>query len=226
MGADIAAVLNMFLDPASAVKRIDSKWIWVFPLALLGIISAAIGWLTIPITMQLMVRNATDASQREAMQRSLPMIETFSKVGVFASPVIVVILTLLIAALLLVACQVMGIPAKFKELFNLISMASIIKAVNALAAFLVIKLKGDEIQTMQDLSPPFGLDIFLPDGTGKVLLAAVNFFSIFQIWYLIAIAIGLAAFTKISKGKAFAAITPIWIFPLIFVIGGAFFRRT
>jgi hypothetical protein len=225
MGADIAAVLNMFLDPASAVKRIESKWIWVFPLAVLSVISAAIGWMTIPITTQIMVRNPPDGTTREAMQRALPTIEMFSKIGVFASPIIIVVITLMLAGLLLVACQVLGIQAKFQNLFNLVAMASIIKAVHSLATFAVIKLKGDELQSVQDLSPPLGLDIFLPDGTSKALLAAVNYFSIFQVWFLIAVALGLAAFTRSGKGKAFAAITPIWIFPLILAVGAAMFRR-
>ncbi len=225
MGADIVAVLNMFLDPAAAVKRIDSKWIWVFPLALLGLISSGIAWLMVPLTTQIMLRNPPEGMSREALQRALPTIEKFSTIGVFASPLIVACMALFLAAVLLVACQVMGMQVKFNHLFNLVSMASIIKAVNAIAAFVVIKLKGNDIQSVQELSPPFGLDMFLPDGSNKVLFATLNYFSIFQIWFIIAVAIGLAALANASKGKAFAAVTPVWLFPLIVAIGGALLRR-
>ena len=69
--------------------------------------------------------------------------------------------------------------------------------------------------------PPFGLDIFIP--AHGVLLAILNFFSIFQIWFLVILALALAALTGSSKGKAFAAITPAWLIPLIFKIIGAAF---
>jgi hypothetical protein len=225
MGADIAAVFNMLLDPASAVKRIDSKWIWVFPLLLLGLVSSAIAWIIIPITSQVLLRNPPEGSTREQIQQSLPMIEKFSMIGVFGSPVIIVIMTLLLALLLLVACQVIGLQVPFKHAFNLISMASIIKVLGAVAAFAVIQLKGSDMQTVQELSPSLGLDILLPEGTHRALFAAVNYFSIFQIWFIVALVIALAALTKSSKAKAFFAVTPVWLIPLCFAVGGALLRR-
>jgi hypothetical protein len=224
MGKDIVAIFNMFLDPAAAVERIDSKWIWVLPLGLLGIVSACVAWAMGPLTTRIMLRNPPDGVSREQLQQSVAMMEKFSGIGIAITPVIVVIVTLVLAALLLVACKVMDLDTKFSQLFNLVSMASIIKVVGAIAAFAVIKLKGDDIQTMQDLSPSFGLDLFLPDGVNKALFAAVNYFSVFQVWFLIAVAIGLAAFARTSKGKAFIAITPLWLFALLFAVVGAMFR--
>ena len=57
-------------------------------------------------------------------------------------------------ALLLVACQVLGINARFKQLFNLVSMASIVKVAGAQAAGMVIQLKRDDIQTPLERRPP------------------------------------------------------------------------
>lgn len=224
MGKDIFAIFNMFLDPAGAIERIDSKWIWVLPLGLLGAASACIAWMMVPLTTQIMLRNPPDGMSREQLRQSIAMMEKFSGIGIGIAPVMVVLMTLVGAALLLVACKVMDINAKFSQLFNLVSMASIIKVVGAIAAFAVIKLKGDDIQTMQDLSPSFGLDLFLPDGVNKALFAALNYFSVFQVWFLIAVAFGLAAFARTGKGKAFAAITPLWLFALFFAVVGAMFR--
>jgi hypothetical protein len=225
MGQDIVAVFNMFLDPAGAIQRIERKWIWVFPLVLLGLVSALIAWRIGPLTMQILLRNPPEGASREQMRQSVEMMEKFSGVGIAAAPVMAGAVALLLAALLLVACNVTGIGVKFAHLFNLISMASIIKVVAAIAAFAVISLKGDDIQSVQDLSPSFGLDLLLPEDANKVLFAAVNSFSVFQIWFLVAVALGLAAMAKTSKGKAFVAITPLWLFPLLFAVVGALFRR-
>jgi hypothetical protein len=71
------------------------------------------------------------------------------------------------------------------------------------------------------MTPAFGLDIFIP--AHGVLLTLLNFFSIFQIWSLVMLALALASLAGSSKGKAFAAITPAWLIPLIFRIIGSMF---
>ena len=58
------------------------------------------------------------------------------------------------------------------------------------------------------------------------LLAILNFFSIFQIWYLVVLTFGLAYLTKSTKGKAFAAITPAWLVPLFLRIVQSMFQGT
>jgi hypothetical protein len=50
------------------------------------------------------------------------------------------------------------------------------------------------------------------------LLAFVNFFSIFEIWYIVILGLSLAYLTGSSKGKAFAAITPAWLIPLLLAV--------
>jgi hypothetical protein len=56
-----------------------------------------------------------------------------------------------------------------------------------------------------------------------VLGTVLNFFSIFEIWYLVILVFGLSYLAKCSKGQAFAAITPAWLLPLAFRMVGAMF---
>jgi hypothetical protein len=225
MAKDIAAVFSMFLDPASAVERIGGKWIWTIPMALLGVVSALLAWVIGPLSMRIVLRNPPDGMSREQLRQSLAMAEKFAGVGIVIAPLTAIAVTLVLALLLLVACQVLGISGRFPQFFNLVSMASIVKVVGALASFAVIVAKGPDIQSMEELSPPFGLDLLLPEGTNHALLAAVNYFSIFQVWFLIVLALGLAAFAKTSKGKAFLAITPLWALPLCMAVIGSLLRR-
>jgi hypothetical protein len=80
-----------------------------------------------------------------------------------------------------------------------------------------VRTKGDEIQSAEQLMAPFGADIFIQDVHGA-LLGFLNFFSIFEIWYLVVLGLSLAYLTGSSKGKAFAAITPAWVIPLLLVV--------
>jgi fumarate reductase subunit C len=56
------------------------------------------------------------------------------------------------------------------------------------------------------------------------LFGLVNYFSIFTIWYLIVLTFGMAALGKSSKGKAFFAITPAWVLPLLLRVVTAMFQ--
>lgn len=224
MGQDLAAIFNMFLDPAEAMKRVERKWIWVIPTVLISIAVMAMGLYVAPLTARVMQRNPPEGMTREALQQALPTIEMFARIGAFASPVIIIVMTLISAALLLGACQILGLSGKFKALFNMVSMASIIQLVKVLASVAVLYTKGSDIQTMQELQPALGLDIFLPEGSNKVLVAILNYFSVFQVWYIVVLAIAFAAYTKTTKANGFLATAPTWLLPLLFVIGGAFLR--
>jgi hypothetical protein len=120
----------------------------------------------------------------------------------------------LFAWLVTVTGSMVGVRAKFRDVFSLMSACSLILALQYIAGYIVLRAKGDEIQSQEQLTPPFGLDILFQNVHGP-LLALLNYFSIFQIWYLVVFTVGLAALTKSTKGQAFAAITPAWLLPLL-----------
>jgi hypothetical protein len=91
----------------------------------------------------------------------------------------------------------------------------LILSLQTVAAYIVLRAKGDEITSTEQLTPPFGLDIFLQDIHGA-LFALLNFFSIFEVWYLVVLTFALAHLAKTTKGKAFFAITPAWLLTLVF----------
>jgi hypothetical protein len=140
---------------------------------------------------------------------------------VFVVPVFLVLFTMLGAWLVAVTGSIVGLRAKFRDIFSLMMACSLISCLQYIANYIVLRTKGDEITTQDQMTPPFGLDIFIP--AHGALLAILNFFSIFQIWYLVILALALASLSGATKGKAFVAITPAWLIPLIFkIIGSAF----
>jgi len=135
--------------------------------------------------------------------------------------VFVVLFTMLGAWLVGVTGSIVGLRAKFRDIFSLMMACSLIACLQYIATYIVLRTKGDEITSQDQMTPAFGLDIFVP--AHGVLLAILNFFSIFQIWSMVILALALASLTGATKGKAFAAITPAWLVPLIFrIIGAAF----
>jgi hypothetical protein len=185
-------------------------------------VSLILGYLTLPIALRVVEQSPPPPNvTAEQYQQSLPIIETVTKVFTYGTPLLVIGFTALFAWLIGVMCAMMGFKTKFSYLFSFLAACSLIPVLGRIAAYIVLRAKGDEIQTQQQLSPAFGLDIFLHEGLSPIVVAFLNFFSIFEVWYLIVLTVGLAVLVKTTKMKAFLAITPAWLIPLIFVLWGA-----
>lgn len=218
----ILGMFNAFIDPAGLAKAAKAKWFWVWPLIVLSIIFIVVGNLMLPYTLQLgEARMAQQNIPPERMESARNMTHLITQAITYLVPLFIVLFTMLGAWLVSVTGSMVGLKAKFRDIFSIMMGTSLIASLQYIATYIVLRTKGDEITSQEQMSPAFGLDIFIP--AHGVLLAILNFFSIFQIWSLIILALALASLTGSTKGKAFAAITPAWLIPLIFKIIGALF---
>jgi len=219
ISSGIVGMLSVFIDPGRTAKGVTAKFAWLWPLITLAVVYMVFGYLMLPYTIQVVNARIDQAlaqqgapPERAETVRNITLM--FTRAAFLFTPLIIIGFLALFAWLVLVTGSMVGLRAKFREVFALMSACSLIPALQYIAAYVVVRAKGDEITSQEQLTPPFGADIFFPDIHGG-LLALLNFFSIFEIWYLIVFTIGLAALAKTSKGKAFAAITPAWVLPLL-----------
>ncbi len=219
VGDGFVGMLNVFVDPAGAAKRVPAPLSWLWPLITLTVIYLVSGYLMLPYTMsfidlrinQQMSQQNTPVEQAERARTVAHMIYQFLPV---ATPVFAILLLLLFAWLVGAMGSIAGLRTKFRDVFSLMAACTLIQSLQAIAIYIVVHAKGDEITSQEQLTPPFGLDIFLQNIHGA-LFGLVNFFSIFEIWFLIVFTVGLAHLAKCSKGKAFFAITPAWVVPML-----------
>ena len=222
IGSGMVGMFNAFVDPAGLAKAVKAKLFWLWPLIILSIIFIVFGYLMMPYTLQLgEVRLAQQNVPPERLENARNMTRTITQVFVYLVPVFLVLFTMLGAWLVAVTGSIVGLRAKFRDIFSLMMATSLIAALQYIATYIVLRTKGDEITSQEQMTPAFGLDIFIP--AHGILLTLLNFFSIFQIWSLVMLALALASLAGSSKGKAFAAITPAWLIPLIFRIIGSMF---
>jgi hypothetical protein len=219
LGDGFIGMLNAFVDPAGLAKRVPAPLSWLWPLITLTIIYTVFGYLMLPYTMALIdLRINQQIGQQntppEQAERARSIAHLIYQFLPLATPVFVILFTLLFAWLVSAMGSMAGLRAKFRDIFSLMAACGLIPALQVIATYIVLRAKGDEITSQEQLTPPFGLDIFLQDIHGA-LFALVNFFSIFEIWYLIVITIALAHLGRASKGKALFAITPAWALPLV-----------
>jgi len=215
VGAGLVGMLNVFIDPKATARRIAAPFAWIWPLITLCIIYGVVGSLTAPYAISIadaqIAQRGITGDQAENARRITHVI---SQVTPIITPVFIILVLLLLAWLVMATGSIAGVRAKFRDIFSLIACCALIPSLQSIATLIVLRAKGDEITSQEQLTPPFGIDIFFPNLHGG-LYALLNFFSIFEIWYLIVFTVGLAYLAKTSKGKAFFAITPAWVLTLL-----------
>jgi hypothetical protein len=222
---NLVGMLNVFVDPAATAKRAPNRLFWVWPLLILCLAYPVMGYLLMPYT-QIAIDNGMAANPNmsgEQLERARSIGHMFTKIGIGLAPLFVIGGIALSAWLIGLMLSAMDVRSRFHDLFGLLAACSLVSLLQGIAGYFVIRSKADQIQSTQDLIPPFGLDIFLHDGGSRLLQALVGFFSIFEIWYLVILVFGIAYLTGASKSKALLAITPAWLIPLLFRILGAMF---
>ena len=85
------AMLEIFIDPAGAVRRIDRSAPWLVPVLIAGIGAAVAGYLLMPLTVQVMAMNPPPNVPREQYQSALPIIEKGMRIMSLASPLLVAV---------------------------------------------------------------------------------------------------------------------------------------
>jgi len=95
---------------------------------------------------------------------------------VFVIPVVGILILLLLALLVSVTGSMVGLRTKFRDVFSIMAACSLISSLQYVATYVVLRSKGDEITSQDQMTPPFGLDIFI--NAHGPLYAILNFFSI------------------------------------------------
>ncbi len=216
----ILGMFNAFVDPAGLAKAAKTKMFWLWPLLLTCIVTIVVLYMMTPYTLSISeARLAQVPPERQEQARRITQI--MASVIPFVAPIGIVVVTVIMAFFVNLTCSMAGVRTKFRDVFSLMTGCSLIVCLQTIATLVVLRVKGDEVTSQEQMTPPFGLDIFIP--AHGALLAVLNFFSIFEIWYLVVFGLALAFMTGSTKGKAFFAITPAWLIPLLLKIVGSFF---
>ncbi|HEV2687330.1 MAG TPA: YIP1 family protein [Bryobacteraceae bacterium] len=222
VGSGILGMFNAFVDPAGLAKAAKAKLFWLWPLILVSIVTVVVLYIMTPYTLQIAeARMAQQNIPADRMDQARHMTQIISNVIPIVAPIGLVVVLVIMAFFVNLTSSMAGLRTKFRDVFALMAACTLITSLQTIATLVVLRVKGDEITSQEQMMAPFGLDIFIP--AHGALLAILNFFSIFEIWYLVILGLALAYMSGSSKGKAFFAITPAWLIPLIFKIIGSFF---
>jgi hypothetical protein len=221
----LVGLMNVFVDPEATARKVPSPLSWLWPVVILLVGYMVVAYLTLPYTQQFIDWSIKQGSvPAEQAEQARNVGRTIGQVVAYVMPILFIAFLLLFALLIKVVYSMMDIRPKFRDVFAMLAACSIIPLLQAVATYVVLRVKGDPVENQEQLQPPFGLDIFM-QGIHGGALAFVHFFSIFEIWFLVVLVFGLASLTKSTKMQALIAITPVWILPLAMAVLGAIFQR-
>lgn len=221
----LIGALNVFIDPGETARRAPSKLSWLWPIVLLSVGYLVIAYMLLPYTLQLM--DAALAQRNipsESMERASSMMHAATRITTPLTPVFMIGFLALNALLIKVVYAMLDARKRFRDIFAMLAACSLIPFLQYALSYLVLRIKGDPVQSPEQMTPPFGLDLFFPNLHGPAL-AFLSFFSIFEIWFIVVLTLGLAHLTHTSKTKSFIASIPAWLVPLGMKLIGSVFQR-
>ena len=217
----LLAILNVFINPAETVRRIQgNKLAWFPPILVGGLITAAYNYTLPHVTMQAMRNTPPEGVDAAKLDQMVGAMESLSRFSTISAPMMFALMTLIGAALVFAGCILSQVNVRFPDLFNVMAHVGLVNALQTLAHLIVLRGKGPGV-TMKELAPNFGLERFLADDAPRLLYGLVSFFSIFTLWHIVVLVLAVAALGNISKGKAFLLTSPSWVIGLLFGLIGA-----
>lgn len=214
---DVAGMFSFLISPSSAARRVFRKWFWVAPLVLFSIVSVIAAYSMIPITLRVMESMGMSDQQLVIASRMQHVVMWFAPISAAAIYAVE-------ALILYSVASVSNVNARFGPLFNLIAGCSLIQMLAAIAGVIIIRAKG-EVSSMAELRPALGIDIFLPGGTNRFLVAFLGYFSIFELWWIVMLVLIFSDAFRVSRGKAFSIILPLIAISIIFRMVAVAFGR-
>jgi hypothetical protein len=225
VAGDVAGVIDFLMDPAGAARRLPRKFFWIIPVVIVSIVMIVAGILNLPLVQQAMANQTPPPNvSPEQFQKQMGIGLTIQRIAIYLAPILIVVFTAIYALIVMASCVIIDLKPKFLAMFNLMAGLAIIDALKVIATSVIIHMKG-EPNGMADLQPPLGLDIFMPSGSNKVLVAFLGYLNVFQIWEIVMAILIFAAAYRVSKSKAAVAVVPLFVIGLILRLVGAMFQR-
>ncbi len=216
----MGAVLDLFrvlFEPTAVFERIREAPKFIVPAIVVSLLITGVNYLMLPF------RIAAMAPQMAQMAAQNPgaaaQAESFQRIGVFLTPVGVIIVLLIVAGLLWLLVMLFGGgDAKYRTLLSVATYTALPAILLQVAGLIVLNMRGvDSVTSMVDLQPPLGLNLVAPSVTGFTggVLAGINPFTI---WGMILTAIGIQVTHKTSKGSAYTVAVVAALFGIL--LGG------
>jgi hypothetical protein len=218
-------IIGALFSPDETFRDIALKPDVLIPLLIILVISTISGIVLAPrldfesLRPQMAAKNPNLGP--EDLDRMVRMAGAVGKVSAYASPVIIVLSFVVIAAVLLLAFRLFGGEGTFRQAFSIVIYAWIPRVIQGLILTIIIAVKGtadvNDIPTLVRSNPAFLVDMT----DHPVLFSFLSTFDLFTIWSVVLLIIGFAYMSRFTKARSATIILSIWAFITVVKLGFA-----
>ncbi|HOW44331.1 MAG TPA: YIP1 family protein [Candidatus Aminicenantes bacterium] len=223
MNALIADVVGVITGPAAAIARAMEAKRWKAVLALILLVTAAVTFATFPVTKADQARMVRDSEMADKLSdEQLASLENFTPfqrvMGAVTAMFFAVLALVLSAFFVYLFYKIGGGEGLYANYFAAVTQASILDMVlgGVLKGVLVLLKRSMLVQT--------GLTLFFPGLDFRSLpFIVLSQFDFFSLWFLAALALGIAAYSKMAPRKSFGIAALYFLFKSLILVALSFF---
>ena len=212
----INCLVWIFTAPSKVFEHIIGGRVkWWQPWLVMSIIMVIIGFVSMPVQLAVMELNPNDMPQ-EQFDQQLEMTQKFGWISTLFTPLIVLVMSLIIAGLSYILVTILSASANFKRYFTLVMFSGVIGMMTYIISTIVVMTKGvDNIRVLEDAQFSISLGVLAPEGASTLLRAALSSIELFGIWGLVVLGMGLMSVFQMSRNQAIACCIPLWLITVL-----------
>jgi hypothetical protein len=223
MNGFISDLTGVIGRPGATIARAMESKRWKAALAAILLVTAVVTFITFPITKAEQAKLIRDSEMADKLSdEQLAGLENFTPFQRVSGSVLAAFfaaLTLVVGAFFIyLFFKVGGAEGLYVNFFSAVALASLLDMVlgGALKGLLVLLKKTMMVQT--------GLTLFFPGLNFRSLpYIALSQFDFFSLWYLVALALGIAVFARISPKKSMTIAALYFLFKSLVLVSISFF---
>jgi hypothetical protein len=214
---------GVFVSPGPTIGKLMDKKRWLAVFTLILLTTAIVTYLSYPITKVEGAKFIRDSEMADKLsEEQLANLDKFTPtqrfIGALTQLPLAALMILLAAFFVYLFFKVAGAEGNFVHFFSGVAHASI------LDMFLGGILKATLISIKKTIFVHTGLTMFFPALDFRSMpFLILSQFDFFSIWYLLALALGIAYFTKISPQKSITVVVLYFIFKSLIFVSFSYF---
>lgn len=201
-------VFSVIVSPVKAFRSLtEESYAYIAPFVLCGLISILVALGVNPV-MEAILSNTLPSAAAQEM--------TPPTINPVTAPLGVLARGLLQAGLLWLCIQLVNVPVRFSTVLTVVAYSLIAVSLGELATVGLLHLQGvGQATNPLVLYGDFGLNRLFPGITNMAVESLLRSVTLFTVWQLALLTVGLTVAAKMKPGRAFAVSFATWLLPVL-----------
>lgn len=204
-------LLTILYAPKKAFGLLSesTRHVWLAPFVLCAFLSVLVAWGMGPITQTIIANNLPAGV--ELTQKAIP-----GPASPFIAPLGVLVRFILQAGFLWACIYLINTPMSFSRVLAVVGYSSIVVAIGELMSVGLLYYRGyNQLTDPLSVYGDFGLYQLFPGSYGMAVESILRSISVFSVWYLVLLTVGLVILGKMRSVRAFLVSFIVWVFPVL-----------